>query len=169
MTKGLQLEVMNPHSALEIGNEFISRSLHNGRGITQMHVQKFVYLSHGYCLAATDYPLITEPVEAWAFGPVVRRLYDALKVHGRQPVSREIHWGDDSPLAFDKTDQVARAHLTDTQTDLIERVWDAYSRFTAFQLSALTHMAGTPWRDTFVAGENKIIDNYRISNYFKAA
>lgn len=133
-----------------------------------MHVQKFVYLAHGYCLAATNHSLVLEPFEAWAFGPVVRRLFDALKVYGKYPVTRTIFWGDDSPLAFDRTTKEACATLSNSQRDVVERVWEAYSPYSAFQLSALTHMDGTPWRKAYVAGENKIIDNYRIGSYFAA-
>ena len=157
---------MKPHSALEIGNEFIRRSLDAGGGITQMHVQKFVYLAHGFYLAATDKPLIAEHFEAWNFGPVVRRLYDALKTYGREPIGRLILWGDDSPFGFDRRDEMAVAKLTNSETDVVDRVWAVYSPFTAFQLSALTHMKGTPWADQFKHGENNIIENFRIREYF---
>ena len=162
------MDPMKPHSALEIGNEFLQRSFDAGGSITQMHVQKFVYLAHGYYLAETDYPLIAETFEAWTFGPVVRRLYDALKGYGRDPIERLISWGDDSPFGFDRIDKPARAILRNSETEVVETVWKAYSRFKAFELSALTHMEGTPWAHRYEPGKNNIIENFRIQQYFQA-
>ena len=158
---------MIEHSALAIANEFIERSIENDHLITQMHAQKFVYLAHGYNLAWSDKPLVSEPIEAWAFGPVVRRLYDALKRYGKLPVDKLICWGDDSPFGFDRVKAPARASLGNSERHLVDSVWNTYRKYTAFQLSALTHEEGTPWKKYFVSGQNNVIPDFEIANYFK--
>jgi uncharacterized phage-associated protein len=74
----------------EIANEFIRRGLQEGRAFNQMELQKLVYIAHGWCLAFSGQPLTGDRPEAWDFGPVYRRLADALCTFGTDAVAREI-------------------------------------------------------------------------------
>src|SRR5688572_7364401 len=47
--------------------------------MTAMKLQKLVYYSQAWSLVWDEKPLFREKVEAWANGPVVRRLFDAHK------------------------------------------------------------------------------------------
>ena len=86
--------VMPYHSSLAIANEFLRRAKDDGRELTQMHLQKLVYLAHGWCLAVTGKPLIEEKIQAWDYGPVIKPLYDALKSYGSANIPRLIRWAD---------------------------------------------------------------------------
>ena len=44
-----------------------------------MHVLKLVYVCHGWMLGIHGAPLITEPVEAWTYSPVVPTVYHRYK------------------------------------------------------------------------------------------
>lgn len=151
-----------PHSSLAIANEFIRRA---DRPLTHMQLQKLVYLAHGWSLGALHAPLIEDDVEAWDFGPVIRRLYDALRCYGRGPVQRPINWGDDTPFRDDDGEE-AFAQLTPDENAVIDLVWRKYGAFPAFKLSALTHQPGTPWTETFAHGRNGVISQDRISDHF---
>ena len=61
-----------------------------------MHLQKLVYLAHGWTLAVTGDPLVEDRFEAWDYGPVIRKLYDALRSFGSGPITRLIEAGDDT-------------------------------------------------------------------------
>jgi len=67
------------YSSLEIANAFLSLARENRTPLSQMQLQKLVYLAHGYNLALNGEPLVEDPVEAWYYGTVFRRLWDALK------------------------------------------------------------------------------------------
>jgi uncharacterized phage-associated protein len=155
------------HSPLAIANEFLRRAKSDGRRLTQMQLQKLVYLAHGWCLAVTGEPLIEDEFEAWEFGPVERKLYQALRRYGSGPVSRPIRWGDDSPFADDLDfTEDAFEELDEKESDVVDRVWANYGRFPAHKLSALTHEPGTPWTNVFEPGRNRPVSNNAIQEYF---
>src|SRR4051794_743511 len=89
----------------EIANEFIRLAAADGRAFDQLQLQGLVYVAHGWCLAFHDQPLTGDRPEAWEFGPMYRRLADALAPYGREPVSREIlksqAFADFQPAAAD--------------------------------------------------------------------
>ena len=45
---------------------------------------------------------------------------------------------------------------------LIAKVWEEYSKFTALELSAMTHQRGTPWYETFMPMKDNPIKNTDI-------
>lgn len=157
-----------PHSSLVIANEFIGRSIDApGRGLTQMQVQKLVYLAHGWALGAYDEPLIEDPVEAWKFGPVIRPLYAALSHYGSSPINRKIRWGEDTILYGADDDGIAQEDLPEWNQSIVDMVWDNYGAFPAFKLSALTHEPGTPWSQTYREGHKRIIKTEVIRDHFR--
>jgi uncharacterized phage-associated protein len=155
-----------PYPCLAIANEFLSRAFDARRGFTHMQAQKLTYLAHGWSLGAGRGPLIEETFEAWAFGPVVRKLYDSLKKYGSGNITSLIRWGDDTPLNDDTRFAEAFVQLDEFERDLLEYVSTKYGKFHAYQLSELTHIEGTPWQKTFVAGQNRVISNKSIEQYF---
>jgi uncharacterized phage-associated protein len=157
-----------PHSSLAIANEFIKKSLEpDARPLTHMQLQKLVYLAHGWNLGAHHQPMIEDPVEAWKFGPVIRRLYEALSYAGSGPIPAEINWGDDTSFVADD-DGIAYEELTASEAGIVKLVWDTYGSYPAFKLSALTHQPNTPWSETFEAGSNKVIPNSVIERHFES-
>jgi uncharacterized phage-associated protein len=153
------------YSSLPIANEFLRRAKSEGRTLTHMQIQKLVYLAHGWNLAVNGRELIEDDFEAWEFGPVVRKLYDALRPFGKGPVKRLIHWGDDTPFPSDDGD-VAGVDLDLREKAVIDKVWDTYKGFEAFQLSALTHAHGSPWQKAYEPGHNRVINDTAIWDYF---
>ena len=61
-------------------------------GLTQLSVQKGLYLAHMTYLGTTNgEPLLSEEFQAWDLGPVLPSLYRDLKMFGRKPV-KNIFW-----------------------------------------------------------------------------
>jgi uncharacterized phage-associated protein len=131
-----------------------------------MQLQKLVYLAHGWCLAVTGNPLIEDEFEAWEFGPVDRKLYQALRRYGAGPVTRPIRWGDDTPFPDDDLPETAFEELLPEETSVLDGVWENYGEFPAYKLSALTHQAGTPWTSAYEQGRNRPVANGTIQEYF---
>ncbi len=100
---------------------------------THMKLQKLVYYSQAWSLVWDEQPLFDEPVEAWANGPVVPPLYQALK--GSFKVTRE-----------DLGDKGNAEALNETARETVDAVVDYYARHDSWYLSELTHME-SPWKD----------------------
>lgn len=145
-----------PYNAITVANEFLRAAWASSRDLTNMQLQKLVYIAHGYSLALTGDPLIKQAVEAWRYGPVVPDLYNALRRYGAGTVTDQINI-------------LPREEVSTTYRALIDVVDDAYSKFSGPQLSTLTHRAGTPWREIFdpnAAFTNETIPNRLIKQHY---
>ena len=76
-------------SAIIIANQFIERAKRDGVVLTNMQLQKLVYIAHAWALAL-DQGLIYEPVEAWLWGPVIPSLFHNLGRYGAGEVTSPI-------------------------------------------------------------------------------
>lgn len=99
--------------------------------MSAMKLQKLCYYAYGYHLAWEERRLFPEPFEAWANGPVVPALYAMHR--GMFEVAPGEIPGD--PGALDPG-----------ECESINLVLEGYCRFTAHQLSRLTHEEA-PWRN----------------------
>lgn len=140
----------------QIANEFIRLAAAEGHQLTQMQLQKLVYIAHGWNLAINGAPLTEDAPQAWDYGPVYKELWRALHDYGRTGVSREIKNCEFAPGVFSSEgDAPARATLSPAEVGVINRVYRDYGKFHAFQLSALTHQDGTPWTQVYASGAGK--------------
>ena len=69
-----------------VANEFLKRAGRGKADLTQMQIQKLVYIAHGWTLAIYDKPLTSIEPEAWDRGPV----YPGLREKTTHAGSREI-------------------------------------------------------------------------------
>lgn len=99
--------------------------------MTAMKLQKLVYYSQAWSLVWDEEPLFDEAIQAWASGPVVRKLYSMHK---------GIFTVTPSSLQKGNPD-----NLTPTQKETIDAVLDFYTEKSAQWLSDLTHIE-EPWR-----------------------
>lgn len=123
--------------------------------ISTMKLQKLVYYSQAWHLVWDERPLFEdEPIEAWVGGPVVRSLYERHR--GSFSVS-EWPWGEAS-------------RRTESESETVDAVVDAYGRLSGQRLSALTHREG-PWRAARAGlgpGErgSRVIDLMDMADYY---
>lgn len=146
------------YDARSVANEFLKQAQQNGQTLTNMQLQKLVYIAHGYSLAILHKPLIKQNVEAWRFGPVIPDLYHALRQYGAGVVTQPINlFPAEQPS---ETDRV-----------LVTNVLNAYGRFSGTQLSTMTHKEGTPWREIYqpnaLFNDDVIPDSLIESHYAK--
>ena len=155
------------YSAKAIANYFLDLGDEENIEITPMQIQKLVYIAHGYHLAKTDYPLISDRIEAWQYGPVIPALYDEFSHLGPEPIYERAY---EEVIATIRTpNPIAESSETE---NILNEVWDEYNRYDALELSTLTHKPNSPWDITKKRGWNRIkknppIDNDTIKDYYR--
>lgn len=155
---------MPHHDSRAIANWFIRRGqLDGGRAFTPMQLQKLVYIAHGWNLVANDgQELVSEPVEAWDYGPVYPVLYSHLANWGADQVRKPI-----KSYARDWVGREIDPDLDPDEAEVLEAVYEGYAKLNGLQLSNLTHQPGTPWSDTYEQGvRHKRIPNELIRRHF---
>ena len=137
----------------EIANEFIRLAAKHGRKLDQLQLQALIYIAHGWCLAIHGQPLTGDRPEASKFGPVYRRLADALAKYGRQPISQQITMSEPLPNVDRSNGLDSNASDLDiSERDLIREIFEHYGAFESPQLSALTRKGNAPWKAVFADG-----------------
>lgn len=157
-----------PNVSMAIANEFLKKPGALGV-LTQMQLQKLTYIAHGWNLALNEKRLVTDELEAWDYGPVYPLLYNHAKYFGKSPIPRLITDRDDDKISFfvERTGKPYEATLTADEREIIDRVWDRYSSYSAFTLSDLTHKPGTPWYETYFGrGKNAVISDQLITEHY---
>lgn len=126
--------------------------------LTTMKLQKLTYYCQAWSLAWDDKPLFDEDFEAWANGPVCRKLYS-------------YHRGI---FAVDKhtflKDYDVECNFTQEEIDTIEQVLSFYGDKESHWLSELTHKED-PWKNArvgYAPGEpaEVIINKEAIQAYY---
>jgi uncharacterized phage-associated protein len=105
-----------------------------------MQVLKLVYIAHGWTLGLLGRPLIKDEVQAWEYGPVIPRLYGAMRHFKSNPVEGPLRGAD------------ANEHLAASEASIVDQVYDKYGAHSGPALSRLTHLPGSPWDITYRPG-----------------
>ena len=125
--------------------------------IDAMKLQKLIYYSMVWSLVwRRGAKLFEDPIEAWAYGPVVRSVFSC---HRKQFVVSSWPWGD-------------AGQLTSDERDVVDRVVDFYGKYTGQQLSDFTHRE-KPWVDArrgLAPGERgkSVIDPASMQTYYSS-
>ena len=147
------------YNVFVIANAFIELSNKENRtDLTNMKLQKLVYISQGFSLAVRKEELFQEPVHAFQWGPVIPILYQALKNNGKNPINEKI------PMRFgDPEIDLAGESI---EFAIISAVWRKYGKFTAAQLSTITHEKGSPWEKAWKHKEYGVIETDDIFTFY---
>ncbi len=144
------------HDSLTIANRFLELAERNDDTLTPMQVLKLVYIAHGWRLGLYGRPLIRDEVQAWQYGPVIPKLYNAMRGYRSNPVT--------SRLRADRSDRL----LNKNEESVIKQVFDIYGGMSGPALSRLTHAPGTPWALTYDEGVfNTTISNDLIEDHYE--
>ncbi|MBF0333073.1 MAG: DUF4065 domain-containing protein, partial [Alphaproteobacteria bacterium] len=132
----------------------------NGEPLTQLGLQKLVYLCQGWHLAVADEELFREEIYAYELGPVVRELRQRFRFLGPDPL----------PMTLVSN---ADAVLSAGAKRVIDDVWAHYGRMPTSALVDLTHVEGSPWAQVWFSvpaeeRENLPIPLPLIRNWFKS-
>lgn len=100
-----------------------------GSVMTHLKVQKLAYYADAWFMVHFDRPLIKEPFQAWAHGPVCRTIYDKYKNSSWQALEPENVPTTIRPVV-----------------PFLENVLESYGKYSAKQLEKMTH-AEDPWKN----------------------
>ncbi len=143
------------YSAIAVANAFLKLAKEEGKELTNMQLQKLVYIAHGYCLAMLGQPLFYNNVHAFEWGPVIPKLYKQLRKYGAGKVTEEVSTDEEPVLS--PTPEMA----------VIQGVWKSYGDFSGAKLSAITHRDKTPWSLTWKDNQFGVIDNDLIAEHYQ--
>ena len=103
---------------------------HSNWKLSNLAMQKLLYIAHMYHLGLYDEPLVFGAFEAWDYGPVHPSLYHEVKMFGAAPVHD----------VFDSVPGVEEG----TESQLLDAAGDQLSKSTA-RLVAITHWKKGAW------------------------
>ena len=133
-----------------------------------LKLQKLVFYAQAWHLAIFDEPLIDDDFQAWAHGPVSRKVWDKFKTP-ESPVLGVIKL---DAAAVRSTKSTFQASVTPEQKDLLDDVIKEYGPHSAYHLECLTH-AERPWRDMRqgldpAAKSTAVITKSAIKTYYRS-
>jgi len=160
-------QIHAPYDARGVANFFLDLADQNRTSLTQMALLKLLYFAQGWHLAKSDAPLVLQDFEAWQFGPVIKIVRDEFSKFGDSAISGRATRFD----LIKGQRSIVTPMLTDEDQAFVTSIFSAYRGFDAWQLSELTHEAGSPWdclwnSNTPVGRLGLRIRNEDIRNHF---
>ena len=143
------------YSAESAANAFLDLARRDEKSLTNMQLQKLVFIAHGYSLAKLGVPLFHNNIHAYELGPVIPNLYKTLKRYGAGEVKDYIQT-DAPPITEDSPEM-----------EIIREVWEEYGELSGFELSDLTHRKGTPWSETWRMNQFGVISDDLIAEHYR--
>lgn len=143
------------YSAESVANSFLDLARRDQKSLTNMQLQKLVYIAHGYHLARTGAPLFHNNIHAFEWGPVIPNLYKTLRQYGAGDV-RDFIQTDGAPIGDDAAEM-----------EIIREVWQDYKEFSGLELSDLTHRKGSPWSETWRTNQFGVISDELIAEHYR--
>jgi uncharacterized phage-associated protein len=110
--------------------------------VTNLALQKILYLIHMVSLGRTGTLLIPDTFEAWDYGPVVPELYHRVKIFGDRPI-QDIFLGSPS---------IAQTR----EEEVIDEGCDWLIKKKPAELVAMTHWENGAWASNYVPGARGI-------------
>lgn len=130
-----------------------------GRGISNLHINKIVYFLHADFLATFERPLVTAKIEAWTHGPVFRELYHQFKTFGDSYIASRATCID--PQTGNRSK--ASCKLNAEEETFLRAVIPKYIAMSPGALVAQSHVEGGPW-DTTWNHDNRANPTMKISD-----
>jgi uncharacterized phage-associated protein len=160
------------YNAGSVANYYLRKAKHEGieSSMTQMKLLKLVYFAHGFYAGITGDKLVSEPFQAWKYGPVVPELYSEFSNFGTKPINRPSREYDQDFKVWNPYDEPNDVR----DLKILDDVWNVYGKLDGIRLSNLSHDPSGPWakirdenkRDDGTVPDNLEIPFHYISEYF---
>lgn len=123
--------------ATNIANAFIKRAQENKiSGLTPMKLQKLMFFAQSWYIKKYKNILFPDMFWRWDYGPVIPSIYQEFKSYGS---------GEIKQMAKDALGNDIAYELALNDNEFLDEVVAEYGKFSAAQLSWMTHQAGTAW------------------------
>lgn len=127
----------------------------SGWTLSNLELQKIVYLAHMFHLGRTGDPLVHGLFEAWDYGPVHPDLYHRVKVFGADPV------GD---IFYDAAEPAEGS----PEREILDEAYDGLGDAGPGRLVNATHRPGGAWDANYIPGvRHCIIPNEDILSEYR--
>ena len=120
-------------AVLQVADYFLVQAEERGQRLGHLKLQKLCYYAQGFYLAFRREPLFRERLRAWAYGPVVRELWDVHR-YARGPIA--------APEDYD-----AEA-LSPGERRFLDIVLERFWQYSGTDLSRFSQ-GEAPWRDAY--------------------
>lgn len=144
-----------------LANFFIEKSNKESIKITNLKLQKLMFIGYGWTLAVLDKDLTdNEPFQAWQHGPVLPSIYHEMKRYRDAPIQTyAIDYDSDENKSY--TPKISDEQII----SVLDKVWDIYKDFSAWSLRNLTHEKDSPWDKAY--SEGKFIEKDSVKKYYE--
>lgn len=136
--------------AEELAAFLIAYSIKQSCLISNLKLQKLLYFAQCYALISENRKLFDEPIEAWAFGPVVPDVYILYKQYGGARILGPAR--NTEPIS--KKDR-----------QILIAVFNQFKNWSATDLTQLT-LNQRPWQDAYAEGRKNEITISAIKEFF---
>ena len=139
-TKRDEVDMQAPITALAAARQMCTRS---DWSLTNLQLQKMLYLAQMMYLGTNDVPLFNGTFEAWDYGPVLPVVYGQVKSFGSGPI-RDVFFG---------VPEIRDAK----RLEMLDAACDQLSQKSAGQLVNITHWSKGAWAKNYVPGAKGIV------------
>ena len=122
---------------LEVARYIVNLCLEHDRPVSNLRMQKILYLAHVYYIMKQNKPLIKDDFEAWLIGPIIPEVYREYSIYAGAPI-----------IPFYKED----ADIDTEKIKVVEKLIINLSAKKPWELVELTHMDGGAWDKTYRDG-----------------
>lgn len=148
------------YDARAIANLVLRESWARGLEVTNLKLQKLLFLCHAFFLVEKGKPLTRGQFLAWKFGPVHREAYDAFQSFGKDTIRTEaVHT---NPVTGVETRLVAPDDRE--VVDIVQKIVNFYGSWSASELVRLTHAKNGPWHYVVSAAAKSANMGLKISD-----
>jgi uncharacterized phage-associated protein len=124
-----------------VANLLLKEARGRGQHVSNLKLQKLLFLCHALYLVHTGRPLVRGSFEAWQYGPVHREVYDAFKNSRAEPITEDA-------LRFDPVTGMRQPIALPADRallDVVQKVVQFYGDRSPGELVNITHAKDGPW------------------------
>jgi uncharacterized phage-associated protein len=114
----------------------------SGWALSNLELQKLLYIAHMFHLGQTGRPLIQGHFEAWDYGPVQPAVYHHVKVFGSSPIKNIFHGVADLGPSPER--------------DMLDAAIAQLGTWTPGRLVAVTHWEKGAWAANYIPGARSV-------------
>lgn len=146
------------YTAAQIANFFLDKAKEDGIAITNLKLQKLVYICFGWVSAFAKEDLFSDSIQAWKYGPVIPSLYNQFS-HLAEILITDQRAKIDGKIPPPTMDPKILSNL--------QAVYNAYAHLSTSRLIDYTHLERTPWNEVYEEGHKNEIPKAVIRRHYE--